>query len=117
MCTPLYERQVFCVIKSCNQSRCGKVRFPSTAPERPRRSSLRVIKEHEVPKRTIVIGASSGGLDVLRSVLAKLPENFAAPIFIVLHSSPNSPGILGEILQRSSHLRVVTPRNGERIEE
>ena len=70
-----------------------------------------------MPKRTIVIGASSGGLEVLRVLMAELPRNFAAPILIVLHSSPNSPSILGEILQRSSHLPVVTPRDGERIEK
>ena len=70
-----------------------------------------------MPQRIVVIGASSGGLDALRALLLELPEDFAAPVFIVLHIAPNSPGILAEILGRSSSLPVVAPKDGERIQE
>ncbi len=35
--------------------------------------------------RLVAIGASAGGFDALKSLVAQLPEDFAAVIFIVLH--------------------------------
>jgi two-component system chemotaxis response regulator CheB len=59
-------------------------------------------------KRNIfVIGASSGGLQVLRSILAALPWDFPASIFVVLHTTEDSPGMLPEILNRGSKLPVL----------
>ncbi len=48
----------------------------------------------------IVIGASAGGLEVMRKLLAQLPDNFPGTLFIVWHVSPESPSILPEILDR-----------------
>jgi two-component system, chemotaxis family, protein-glutamate methylesterase/glutaminase len=64
-------------------------------------------------RRVIVIGASAGGLDALRTLTAELPDDFPSPICVVLHTSPQSPGILGGILARASRLPVRTPRSGE----
>ena len=66
-------------------------------------------------KHIVVIGASSGGIEALRTLVADLPEDFPAPIAIVLHMSPDSPGLLADILSRPARLPVVTPRNGERL--
>ena len=46
----------------------------------------------------IVIGTSSGGLDALTRLIAQLPKDFAAPIFVVQHMSPDSNG---EALRRA----------------
>jgi two-component system chemotaxis response regulator CheB len=67
-------------------------------------------------KDIIVIGASSGGIDALRTIVGSLPADFAAPIFVVLHVSPASPGILDEILTRAGELPAVSPADGERIQ-
>ena len=65
--------------------------------------------------RIVVIGASSGGIDALRTFVAALPANFPTPIAIVMHTSPQSPGILDQILTRAGALTAVTASNGERI--
>lgn len=66
-------------------------------------------------KHLVVVGASAGGIETLRTLAASLPRDFPAPICIVLHTSPASPGILPDILGRSGPLPAVTPRNGERL--
>jgi two-component system chemotaxis response regulator CheB len=67
------------------------------------------------PKRLIVVGTSAGGLEALRTLAAALPEDLAAPICVVMHTSPQSPGILHEILGRSGRLPATSARNGERL--
>lgn len=69
-----------------------------------------------VAKRNIiVIGASAGGIDVLRTVLEPLPWDFLASVFVVLHTSQDSPGLLPEILNRSSTLPVMYAVHGAPI--
>jgi two-component system chemotaxis response regulator CheB len=64
-------------------------------------------------KQLVVIGASAGGVEALRELVRGLPADFPAPIAVVLHTSPQSPGIVHEILARSGELPAVSPRNGE----
>ena len=63
----------------------------------------------------VVIGTSSGGIDALRSLVAALPHDFPAAICVVVHTSPQAPGVLAEILERSGRLRAVSPRQAERL--
>ena len=63
----------------------------------------------------IVIGASSGGIEALRTLVAELPANLPASIFVVLHTGPESPGILHQILGRSGILEAVNPKDREHI--
>ena len=49
----------------------------------------------------VVIGASAGGIDALKILVAPLPKNLKAAIFITLHVAPYSDGILPEILERA----------------
>ena len=65
--------------------------------------------------RIVVIGASAGGIDTLRTFVAALPPDFRTPICIVVHTSPESPGILGQILERAGTLTASMARDGERI--
>jgi two-component system, chemotaxis family, protein-glutamate methylesterase/glutaminase len=64
----------------------------------------------------VVIGASGGGIEVLRTLAAALPAMFPAPICIVLHTAPQSPGILDEILSRAGPLPATNAINGERLQ-
>lgn len=66
-------------------------------------------------KDIIVIGASAGGIDATRTVLAGLGRNFSGSVFIVVHSAPDSPGVLDMIFDKASALPVATAENGERI--
>lgn len=40
----------------------------------------------------IVVGASAGGMQALKELVAQLPANFPAPVFIVNHMSPEMTG-------------------------
>jgi two-component system chemotaxis response regulator CheB len=66
-------------------------------------------------ERIVVIGTSAGGLETLRTLTAALPADFPAPICIVMHMAPESPGVLHEILERSGRLPAVSVRKNERL--
>jgi two-component system, chemotaxis family, protein-glutamate methylesterase/glutaminase len=68
------------------------------------------------PRQLVVIGTSAGGIEALRVLVTALPREFAAPIAVVMHTSPESPGILADILDRTGPLHAVQPRNGERLQ-
>jgi len=55
----------------------------------------------------VVIGGSAGSLQVLQTILSTLPWDFPAAIFVVLHTTEDSPRLLPEILNRSSKLPVM----------
>jgi two-component system chemotaxis response regulator CheB len=67
-------------------------------------------------KQVVVIGASAGGIEALRVIVAALPPDFAAPICVVLHSAPQSPSILDAILTRAGRLSATNATNGERLQ-
>ena len=69
-----------------------------------------------MPKDIIVVGASAGGIEALRVLVSGLPDDLPAAIFVVLHTSPESPGMLAEILARVGTLPAVNAQDGARIE-
>jgi two-component system, chemotaxis family, protein-glutamate methylesterase/glutaminase len=64
-------------------------------------------------ERVVVIGASAGGVEALMQLAGDLPDDFPAPIGIVLHIPADSPGMLAEILGRKGPLRAKTAEDGE----
>ena len=67
-------------------------------------------------KHVVVIGTSAGGIETLRGLVGSLPADFPAAVAIVMHTAPDAPGLLHQILGRSGALPVVDPRNGERLQ-
>lgn len=63
----------------------------------------------------VVIGASVGGVEALKQITAKLSADFQAAVFVVVHVSPNSSGLLPSILNRHSRVRAHTANDGEAI--
>jgi two-component system chemotaxis response regulator CheB len=74
-----------------------------------RNSSGTVTVGHDV----IVIGASAGGLSPLQSILAELPADLPAAIFVVIHIGATSH--LAEILRRHVRIPVVQAVSGQPI--
>jgi two-component system chemotaxis response regulator CheB len=69
-----------------------------------------------VPRRDIVvIGASAGGIEPIRTILGGLPPDFPASLFVVLHTSPDAPGVLDTIFSTAGPLPAVVAKDGERI--
>ncbi|HEY6330395.1 MAG TPA: chemotaxis protein CheB [Blastocatellia bacterium] len=66
-------------------------------------------------KDIIVIGTSAGGIEALRTLVAGLPRDFKAAVFIVLHTSPEWPGILDKILSKAGSLPAIVAQDRERI--
>jgi two-component system chemotaxis response regulator CheB len=61
----------------------------------------------------VVIGASTGGVDVLTSVMGGLPPGLPASLFVVCHFPSGSRSVLPEILSRAGPLLAMHPVEGE----
>jgi two-component system chemotaxis response regulator CheB len=66
-------------------------------------------------KDIIVIGASLGGIETLKTLAGTLPPDLKACIFVVIHLSPTSPGILPSLLERAGPLSSSNAKDGEEI--
>ncbi|WP_018619737.1 chemotaxis protein CheB [Spirosoma luteum] len=65
----------------------------------------------------IVIGASAGGVYALKNLVAALPPDLPASIFVALHVSANEPSYLPDILSHAGKLPASHPVDGERIQQ
>jgi two-component system chemotaxis response regulator CheB len=63
----------------------------------------------------IVIGASSGGVEVLAQLAQGLPKGLPAAIFVVCHFPPGSRSVLPDIISRSGPLLAVHPHDGDPV--
>lgn len=66
------------------------------------------------PAAIIVVGASAGGVEALRQVVAGLPGNLNAAVFITLHIGAHRSD-LPWLLNRAGSLPVTHPADGEEI--
>ncbi len=60
-----------------------------------------------------MIGASAGGVETLKRVVAGLPPRLEAAVCIVLHIAPDSPSLLGRILSRAGPLPCRAAVDGD----
>ena len=66
-------------------------------------------------KNVIVIGASAGGLEVLKRLFSGFREGIDAAVFIVWHIPPDVFGILPQILSRHSNMTIANAVDNEPI--
>ncbi len=64
----------------------------------------------------IVIGASAGGLDILKQLAAALPSDLKASIFVVWHMAPDGRGLLASILDGAGPLPALQATNNMPIQ-
>lgn len=69
-----------------------------------------------VVRDTVVIGASAGGVEALRTLLRALPADLPARVLVVLHVPDTGGNALASVLARSSTLKVRTAANQDRLE-
>lgn len=60
----------------------------------------------------VVIGSSMGGIEALSSLARQLPEKLPAAVLVVQHVSPESPGVLAEILSLKGAMPAVMAEDG-----
>lgn len=66
----------------------------------------------------IVVGASAGGMQALGALVAQLPGDLAAPVFIVNHMSADTTGeALVKFLDEAGQLRCRHARDGQRFRQ
>ena len=66
-----------------------------------------------MPSRDIIVmGASAGGIEALRIVLASLPKDLPAAVLIVLHISPDHRSVLPRILDAVGPLHAAHAEDG-----
>lgn len=66
--------------------------------------------------RCIVIGASAGGFEVVKNIVAQLPADLAVPVFVVLHIRAYEPSLLPEILDQVGPLPAMHPEDGTKVQ-
>lgn len=99
----------------------GKNRAVSgrTAHQRLRRVARRSPppsgEAHHAFENLIVIGASAGGINALSTIFESLPPDIPAAIVLILHQREDSPFQMARVVQRLTHLPVVTARKGARL--
>lgn len=63
----------------------------------------------------IVVGASAGGVEALSQLIANLPADLPATIFVVVHISAQGKSFLPQILTRKGSLLATHAKDGEAI--
>lgn len=65
--------------------------------------------------RTIVIGASAGGMDAIKTILMPLQEGFSASILIAQHLSPHSDNYMARYLNEVCRINVKEADEKEKV--
>jgi chemotaxis methyl-accepting protein methylase len=76
---------------------------------RSTRSRVTIPASHAFP--IVGIGASAGGLEALEHFLARVPKDSGLALVIVQHLDPTREGIMPELLQRSTRIKVIQVRD------
>jgi two-component system, chemotaxis family, protein-glutamate methylesterase/glutaminase len=66
-------------------------------------------------QRCIVIGASAGGLEAVKDLVAQFPRDLPAPVFLVMHIPPHSPSLLPDIVGKAGPLPAGHPQDGAKV--
>ena len=79
--------------------------------------SLDTAPGHTIAAFPIVgVGASAGGLEALERFLKGVPEGSGMAFVVVQHLDPTQPGMLPELLQRATSMRVFQVTDGLPVE-
>jgi two-component system, chemotaxis family, protein-glutamate methylesterase/glutaminase len=73
-------------------------------------------EEHITGHDIVVVGASAGGVEALRTMVSRLPGNLPAAVFVVLHVPAIATSVLPAILRRAGDLEADHAVDGAEIE-
>ena len=61
----------------------------------------------------VVVGGSAGGVTAVKRLVAGLPEDFGAALFVTIHRGSGLPSVLADILSAAGPLPAVMAKEGE----
>jgi two-component system chemotaxis response regulator CheB len=64
----------------------------------------------------VVVGASAGGLQGVMELSRALPATLPAAVFVVIHTSPHSTGVVPHLMSRNGHMLAGYARDEQEIE-
>lgn len=62
------------------------------------------------------IGASAGGLPALEKFLRRVPKGCGMAFVVIQHLDPTRKGIMAELLQRSTEMKVIEVQDGMKVD-
>ncbi len=80
---------------------------PSTKKENPVSKPTEKQDSNVISFPIVGIGASAGGLEALEQFFQNVPKNCGIAFVVIQHLDPNHVGIMPELLQRTTDLKVV----------
>ena len=83
-----------------------------SAADRTTGSTHRELVAQAANRDIVLIGASAGGIETLRKLLAELPVDLEAAVLVVLHLPSAATSALSAVLARATHLPVVSASDG-----
>ena len=90
-------------IRRLNKPAAGAAQFASVSPAR-------------VAFPIVGIGASAGGLEALELFLSHVPKNSGLAFVIVQHLDPTRQGIMPELLQRTTAMKVIQVKDRTKVQ-
>ena len=83
----------------------------------PTRKTVRTSKvqpevEKPTPLYVVGIGSSAGGLEALEGFFRNLPSDTGLVFVLVPHLAPDHKGMLSEILQRFTQMKITQAKDG-----
>jgi len=79
----------------------------TSVKENPVSKSTELLVSNTVGFPIVGIGASAGGLEALEQFFENVPENSGLAYVVIQHLDPNHIGIMPELLQRETQLKVL----------
>lgn len=86
-------------------------------PPRQRKPAAKVASKASATFPIVGIGASAGGLEALEQFLARVPPGSGMAFVIVQHLDPTRKGIMPELLQRATGMKVIQVKNRTPVRE
>ena len=90
---------------------------PDVHDENPVSNSSEIQISSSTDFPIVGIGASAGGLEALEQFFGNMPENSGIAFVVIQHLDPNHIGIMPELLQRITHMKVVQVTDHLQIEK
>ncbi len=92
-----------------------KIPSPASRAKKPAAAVKEKTPQAAVPFPIVGIGASAGGFEALEQFMAHVPENSGMAFVIVQHLDPTRKGLMPELLQRGTPMKVTQVKDRTRV--